>query len=85
MSEDHALGPNGEKRVYIRSADRNINNETSRSIRKVMEVIEKYTNYEDIDDDVKCIVRDTVLNQINGLVRRVKHKQTIVFGEQDRR
>ena len=55
--------------VVVGSVDRELNNETSRAIRKVMETLERYTNYDVLDPDVKNIVRDTVLNQINRLVR----------------
>lgn len=81
MAEEQFVGNNGEKRVYLKSADRSIQNETSRSIRKVMETIEKYTNYNELDLMNRDIVRDTILNQMNRLVRIVKHKQTIVFGD----
>ena len=67
------------KRVVVGTVDKELHNETSRTIRKVMEILERYTNYETLDADRKAIVRDTVLNQINRLVRVVKHKQTLTF------
>jgi hypothetical protein len=81
MSEESVIGPNGEKRVFIKSSDRSVQNETSRSIRKVMETVERYTNYDQLDPMDKDRVRDTILNQMNRLVRIVKNKQTIVFGD----
>lgn len=70
------------RKVVLGTIDRQLNSETSRSIRKVMEVIERYTNYEELDADRKAIVRDTVLNQINRLVRVAKHKQTMNFSSE---
>lgn len=69
------------RRIVVGTVDRELNNETSRTIRKVMEILERYTNYETLDVDKKNIVRDTVLNQINRLVRVAKHKQTVKFNE----
>jgi hypothetical protein len=45
-----------------------------------MDVVEKYTNYLELEDERKAIVRDTILNQINRLIRVARHKQTIIFG-----
>jgi len=70
---------NSRRKVIIGTVDKELNNETSRTIRKVMEILERYTNYETLDPDRKAIVRDTVLNQINRLVRVAKHKQTLTF------
>jgi len=70
------------KKIIVGSIDKELNNETSRTIRKVMEILERYTNYETLDADRKAIVRDTVLNQINRLVRVAKHKQTLTFSNE---
>jgi len=76
------LGNTNRKRVIVSSIDKELNNETSRAIRKVMEVIERYTDYDKLELDKKSIVRDTVLNQINRLVRVAKHKQTMTFNNE---
>jgi len=75
------VGQDGSRRVVLGSTDRELNNETSRVIRKIMGVIERYTDYQQLEDDKRSIVRDTVLNQINRLVRVARHKQTIYFGD----
>ena len=74
---------NNVKRVILGNIDRELGNETNRSIRKIMEVIERYTDYESLYSDRKSIVIDTVLNQINRLVRVTKHKQTLVFRDKE--
>jgi hypothetical protein len=65
--------------VTTLASDKVVSIETSKTIRKVMEVLEGYTNFLDLEVEKKAIVRDTVLNQINKLSRVVKHKQTIRF------
>jgi hypothetical protein len=72
-------GYDNKRSVVVSTVDKELNNETSRAIRKVMETIERYTNYDVLDVDIKDIVRDTVLNQINRLVRVAKHKQVMAF------
>ena len=67
--------------IYATSNDNLLNAETGKAIKRVMEVIERYTDYLDLEDDRKAIVRDTVLNQINGIVRISKHKQTMIFNK----
>ena len=74
-------GRDHKKVYYMGSMDKTIAIETNRSIKRVMEIIERYTNYLDLEDDRKAIVRDTILNQINRLVRVTKHKQTVVFNQ----
>lgn len=70
------------RKVILGTVDKEVHNETSRTIRKVMDVLERYTNYDTLDADRKDIVRDTVLNQINRLVRVVKHKQVLNFSNE---
>lgn len=68
------------KKLYVQSGgDAFISSETSRAIRKIMEMIEKYTDYKELPDEKRDIIRDTILNQINKLSRVIKHKQTLVF------
>ena len=81
MEQDYKA--NGKRSIVVSTIDKELNNETSRAIRKVMEVIERYTDYDELEADRKAIVRDTVLNQINRLVRVAKHKQTISFNRKE--
>lgn len=74
MDQEH-----GRKVYHINSLDKTIAIETNRSIKRVMDVVERYTDYMELEEDKKAIVRDTILNQINRLVRVTKHKQTMVF------
>jgi len=73
------MDSNARRSIIVGTVDKELNSETSRTIRKVMEIIERYTNYDTLDTDRKAIVRDTVLNQINRLIRVAKHKQTLNF------
>jgi len=82
MDKDYKNDEQNKRRVVVGTIDRELNNETSRAIRKVMEIIEKYTDYEELEVEKKAIVRDTVLNQINRLVRVAKHKQTMTFSNE---
>ena len=80
MSRDH-INKGRDRVVFSQGNDRALNAETGKAIKHVMEVIERYTDYLDLDDDRKAVVRDTVLNQINGIVRIAKRKQTMVFNK----
>lgn len=73
------VGPDGGRRIVLPGTSRIIKNETNRSIRKVMEAVEKHTNYNELDEDVKELLRDTILNQINKLSRVISHKRTMNF------
>lgn len=72
-----------EKRLFVSSQEKNIERETKRCIRKIMSVIETYTDYDDLELIKKSLVRDTVLNQINKLVRVTKTINTIVFEDKE--
>jgi len=67
------------KKVVLNKTKRDIQIETNRVIRKIMDVIERYTDYQTLDEDRRAIVRDTVLNQINKLVRITRNKHTMIF------
>ena len=78
--------PEKEKRtVYMSNPDREIRQATGTGVRKVMEVIETYTNYNELEDIPRNIVRDTILNQLNMVARVAKHKNTMVFEQQAER
>lgn len=83
MVRDNIEGTEPRRSVVISTIDKELNNETSRAIRKVMETLERYTNYDTLDSDPKNIVRDTILNQINRLARVARHKQTMTFMKDD--
>lgn len=53
--------------------------ETRLAIAKIMEVIEGYTDYNDLEPAKKMLVRDTIMNQINRLSRAMRTKNTMVF------
>ena len=53
--------------------------ETRLAIAKIMEVVEGFTDYHDLEPMQKAMVRDTIMNQINRLARVLRTKNTMIF------
>ena len=81
MSEEQRInvGADNNRSVIIGSEQKAVANETSRAIRRIMGAIEKYTNYYDLEEIQRDVIRDTVLNNLNRIERVVKRKQQIKF------
>jgi hypothetical protein len=72
-----------EKKFYVSSHNKMLDKETRRAISRIMLALETYTNYLELENVQKALVRDTILNQVNRLVRVTKNYNTIIFGKEE--